>query len=76
MVALNLQGMWEVLFRVCHDVVGLHQGYDISLTVSFGTGNIFLNLVKDLNKGEVVSQHRAILQVSSGNTLHLLEVNQ
>ena len=48
------------------------------MTVSFGTDNTFLNLVKDLNKGELVpqvSQHWTILQVSSGNTLHSLEVS-
>ena len=39
------------------------------MTVSFGTSNTFLNLVKDLNKGELVpqvAQHWAILPVLSG----------
>ena len=39
------------------------------MTVSFGTSNTFLNLVKDLNKGELVpqvAQHGAILPVLSG----------
>ena len=38
------------------------------MTVSFGTSNTFLNLVKDLNKGELVpqvAQHCAILPVLS-----------
>ena len=35
------------------------------MTVSFGTSNTFLNLVKDLNKGELVPQHWAILPVLS-----------
>ena len=39
------------------------------MTVSFSTSNTFLNLVKDLNKGELVpqvAQHLAILPVLSG----------
>ena len=49
------------------------------ITVSFGTSNTFLNLVKDLNKSELVPQvpqYWTILETLSYNTLHSLEINQ
>ena len=90
MVALNLQGVWEVLFQVRHDEGALHQDSDISfwklnlisvtvITVSLDISNTFPNLVKDLNKCELVpqvSQYWTVLQVMSDNTLHSLEVSR
>ena len=49
------------------------------ITVSFGTGNTFLNLVKDLNESELVpqvSEYLTILEALSYNTIHSLEINQ
>ena len=73
--------MWAHCLKIlmCQFISELYLISVTVITVSFGTGNIFLNLVKDLNKGEPapqVSQCWIVLLVLFDNTLHSLEVSR